>query len=512
MPFSNVTADSSNIYLANGIMEEIRNSLAKIRNLRVSSKTSTKKYLASTLSLFEIADELNVNYLVEGSIQRQGDILKIHAELIDVQNDDHMYAETYTSDINEIFSVQSEVAQAIAGHLKVIISPEERKIIEKKPTLISEAYDLYLRGKEFFNRGGESNLNMAINFYERAIELDKNFALAYVWLGMAYFQQSFWDDYYKENFGDTMKYLANKALMLNPDLSDGYWLLAEYYWQRAEYDSCIEYAKNAIDLNPNNSYAYEIMGKGYYYTRDYSNALINFEKAREILVGDIDRYPNILDWLGTFYMAIGDFNKAHEILEEILDYDLFMGYTWLSFLNLFYGDFNNAKIYLDTLCALDTNACRFPLMYYYIATEKFEKFNPEQDDLGLFSLANDVWKSHILTNLNKEKEAKEYFDKAFDYLNKTIELKRIDGTGGLSQYDLSAQYAFIKEKDKAFEILYEMEELQNLEGWMLWWMPYDPRFESIRNETEFTAIIERQNNRYAEIRDQIDELEKAGVI
>ena len=164
MPFSNETADSSNIYLANGMMEEIRNSLAKIGDLRVSSKTSTQKYRATALSLFDIADDLNVNYLVEGSIQRQGDMIKIHAELIDVKNDDHMWAETYTSDINKIFSVQSEVAQAIAGQLKVIISPQERKIIEEKPTNNSEAYDLYLKGKEFYNRGGKSNINMAIGF------------------------------------------------------------------------------------------------------------------------------------------------------------------------------------------------------------------------------------------------------------------------------------------------------------------------------------------------------------
>ena len=512
MPFSNETADSSNIYLANGMMEEIRNSLAKIGDLRVLSKTSTQKYRATTLSLFDIADELNVNYLVEGSIQRQGDILKINTQLIDIKNDDNIWAETYRSGINNVFSVQSEVAQAIAGQLKAIISPEEMKVIEAKPTNNDEAYDLYLRGKEFFNRGGKSNLNMAINFYERAIDLDSEFALAYAWLGMAYFQQSFWDDYFKENFGDTMKYFANKALSLSPDLSDGYWLLAEYYWQTAEYDSCIVYAKNASDLNPNNGYAYEIMGKGYYFNRDYPNALINFEKCRRILIGDNVQYPRILDWFSTVYMAIGDYEEAHKYREEIVNYNPNDGYWGLWLLNLMKMEFDLSKIYLDSLCALDSVGwCRFSLMYYYIFSGQLEKLKPENDHLDLFSITEPHWKAYILTKLNRHEDAKEYYDQSFEYLQKTIELERITGKGGINPYDLAAQFAWIGNKEKAYEILYYMEKEQNLEGWMVWWMDYDPRFEAIREEDAFKEIIQRQEERYSEIRAEIETMETAGV-
>jgi TolB-like protein len=347
MPFSNETPDASNIYLANGMMEEIRNNLAKIGDLRVLSKTSTDKYRDTHLSIIEIADQLNVNYLVEGSIQKQGEIVKIHAQLINIGNDDHMWAETFTSDINNMFSIQSEIAQLIASQLKAIITPEEKKILETKPTINSEAYDLYLRAREYFHRGGKSNINMAINFYERAIKLDPKFALAYSWLGMAYFKQTVSDNFLEENFADTLLYFANKALSINPNLSDGYWLRSEYYRRLAEHDSSIVDARLALKFNPNNGQAYKTLGLNYYSKKDFANAFINLEKARKLIIGDMDQYPDILDYYATFYMSIGDFDKSKLKLVEMIDYKPQQAYFSLWFLNLAKGKFDKSKSYLQ---------------------------------------------------------------------------------------------------------------------------------------------------------------------
>jgi hypothetical protein len=124
-------------------------------------------------------------------------------------------------------------------------------------------------------------------------------------------------------------------------------------------------------------------------------------------------------------------------------------------------------------------------------------------------MASPLWKSYILTRLNKEEEAEEYFKQAFDYLERTIELERLSATGGMDPYDLAAHYCFIGETDNAYRILHYMEEQKNLECWMVWWMQYDPRFEVMKQEEEFKAIIERQLARYADIRNEIDYLEKA---
>ena len=512
MPFTNASADSSNIYLANGMMEEIRNSLAKIRDLRVVSKTSTEKYRGTLTSLAEIADQLRVNYLVEGSIQRQDEVIKIHAQLTDIENDHVLWAETFNRDIGNAFAIQSEIAQTIAHQLEAAITPEEKKIIETVPTQNKEAYDLYLRGKEFFNRGGESNVNMAIDFYHRAIALDPEFALAYVWLGMAYFVQTRSMNYFNEDFADTMKFYANKAMAIDPDLSDGYWLRAEYYRLRSKNDSSIVDATRALQLNPNNERAYFVLGMNYYYKRDIANALINLRKARELGIGDMDFYPMVLEKTVAVYHSIGDLGKAKAFSEEMIGYKPDQAYFNLWGIECFIGEIDHSKIYIDSLCAIDSGfLCKASLMFNYIFTGEFERFLEPGLGTELFSYASEIWKSYILFNLNKTEEAEAYYRQGAEYLNRSIELERIDATGGLDYYDLAAQYAYIGEREKAYQILHKMEEEKILECWAVWWMPFDPRFESMREEAELRDIINRQEKRYAEIRAQIDEMEAAGV-
>jgi len=289
-------------------------------------------------------------------------------------------------------------------------------------------------------------------------------------------------------------------------------LRAEYYWYKTEHDSSILDAKRAIQLNPNNGQAYKVLGMNYYYKKEFANAFSNLEEARKILIGDLDQYPDILDNIATVYMAIGNYEKTQEKLEKMLDFDPIGGYFNLWLLNLTKREFDRSKIYLDSLCALDSGSCRFPLMYYYIYSGQLEKFKPENDDLDLFSLTSPIWKTYILSKLDRKEEAEEYFNLAFKSLERKIELERLSATGGLVHYDLAAQYAFVGEKENAYQILKYMVEEKDLECWMVWWMQYDPRFEAIRQEAEFKAIAQRQEERYAEIRAEIEVLEKAGML
>ena len=512
MPFDNMTGDSSNIYLANGMMVEIRNHLAKVHDLRVSASTSTEKFRDSEITLREIAGELNVNYLLEGTLQRQGNIIRFHAELVSVEEDDHIWAESFTRQVDHLFDLQTEIAESVAGQMKAIITPKERELITRIPTGNPEAYDLYLRGKEFLFRGGKLNFSNAIHQFERAIDLDPDFAKAYAWLGMAHFQGSGSNDYLNESYGDTMKYYARKALALDPYLSDGYWLLSEYYWHLTQNDSSIYYAKKAIELDPNNGLAYQALGINYYAMKDFTNALMNLGKAKKILAGDADQYKHNLNWRGTVYMAIGDYEKTHEIIEESIDYDKAFGYWGLWLLNFTKGEFEKSKNYIDSLCVMDSASCMDALALYYIYSDQLNNLNASNDAFGLIDHLNDVWKAYVFKKLDQSREAEKYFNKAYEYLTKTIQLERIDGKGGLSHYDLAAQYAFMGMKKESYHILNLMEEKENLECWMAWWMGYDPRFESMRDEEEFRTIIKQQEERYTRIRAQVDAMEKAGII
>jgi tetratricopeptide (TPR) repeat protein len=299
---------------------------------------------------------------------------------------------------------------------------------------------------------------------------------------------------------------------MDPNLSDGYWLLAEYYWHLTRNDSSIYYAEKAIEIDPNHGLAYQVLGVNYYMIKDFRNALFNLGKAGKILAGDPDQFAQNLNWRGTVYMAIGDYEKTHEIIEESLNYDKVYGYWGLWLLNFTKGEFDKSKTYIDSLCALDSTSCLDALALYYIYSDQIDNLKAGNDKLDLIDHLNNVWKTYVFQKTDQPLEAEKFFNEAYEYLTKTIELQRIDGKGGLNHYDLAAQYAFIGKKKESYYILNLMEEKQNLECWMVWWMDYDPRFESMRDEEEFRAIIQRQEKQYTKIRAQIDQLEKAGVI
>ena len=157
LPFDNLSADEENQYFVNGMMEEIRNNLSLIGDLRVVSKTSTDQYRNTGLSVKEIGRELNVNYLLEGTVQKQDDQVRIHAQLIKAETDDHIWAHTYTEELSDVFKVQSQIARSIADKLRASITPEIINRIEKPPTENQEAYNLYLKGREYSWKGNKNN-------------------------------------------------------------------------------------------------------------------------------------------------------------------------------------------------------------------------------------------------------------------------------------------------------------------------------------------------------------------
>ncbi len=187
LPFENLSEDKSNAYFADGMQDEIITRLAKIGALKVISRSSTQRYRGKEENVAEIARQLGVVHLVEGSVQKVGERVRINVQLIDAQNDEHLWAELYDRNLTDIFAVQTELATRIADSLQATLSGSERQAVSEKPTNNLAAYDAYLRGLDLFSRPGqmEENLRKAADSYAEATRLDPQFAQAWAALAQA---------------------------------------------------------------------------------------------------------------------------------------------------------------------------------------------------------------------------------------------------------------------------------------------------------------------------------------
>ena len=186
LPFVNLSADPDNEYFADGITEDVIAQLSKMRSLKVISRTSVMPFKKREPGLREIASRLNASVLLDGSVRRAGDRVRIVAQLIDADTDQHLWGETYDRQLTDIFAIQSDVALHIASALNAALSPEERTRIRREPTTSMEAYQFYLQGRHCLVRYTEEGIRKAISYFERAIECDPNYALAYASIAYAH--------------------------------------------------------------------------------------------------------------------------------------------------------------------------------------------------------------------------------------------------------------------------------------------------------------------------------------
>jgi adenylate cyclase len=263
LPFKNLSNDPDQEYFSDGMMEEILDRLFKIGDLKVISRTSSMRYKNTGMSVKEIARELAVASIIEGSVRKMGNNVRIAVQLIDTGSDTHLWSDIYNadlSDLSRIFIIQSEVAQSVARELKAVLSPQELELIEKKPTNNIEAYDAYLKGQFYWKKFSAESLDTALQYFELAKEKDPDYALAYsgisdVWIGRQ--QLGFASP---AEAGPKAMTALMKALELDPNLAQVHYSLAlvrytvEWDWEKSESEF-----KKAIEINPNYAEA-----RGYY--------------------------------------------------------------------------------------------------------------------------------------------------------------------------------------------------------------------------------------------------------
>ncbi len=185
LPFINDSPDQENTYFINGVMEEILNNLQKIKDLRVISRTSSEQYRGQKRPISEIAQELGVNYIVEGSGQKYGNSFRLRAQLIMAEHESHLWGESFQqkiTDVEDIFNIQIKIAESIAEELKAIISPEEKRLIEKIPAADLAVYDEYLKARSYWNDLSKESLNKALEFLNSGVEKNPDWAPLYAGL------------------------------------------------------------------------------------------------------------------------------------------------------------------------------------------------------------------------------------------------------------------------------------------------------------------------------------------
>src|SRR6266704_5692704 len=256
LPFENRSEEKANAYFADGIQDEILMRLSKIADLKVISRTSTQHYKSAPENLSEIATELGVVHILEGSVQKSGDAVRVNVQLIKAANDSHLWAETFDRKLAEIFSVESEVAKAIADQLRAKLTGEEERVIAAKSTDNVEAYDAYLRGLAYtLKTGSTADALGAEKYFKEAVRVDPKFALG--WALLSYLDSR---SYIAQNLQPTLalceeaREAAETALTLQPTLGEAVWAKGYYHYAcLKDYDTAVRYFEEAHQLLPNNS-------------------------------------------------------------------------------------------------------------------------------------------------------------------------------------------------------------------------------------------------------------------
>ena len=255
LPFVNMSPDADNEYFSDGISEELLNVLVKVNALHVASRTSTFAYKDKDLPLTQIASELNVDHVLEGSVRKAGNRVRITAQLIDARNDRHLWSETYERELDDIFDIQEEISNAIVDALKIALNVDQAQALSRaqRPTDNTEAYEAYLQGRHLWRLRGEANIRAAIEQFRKAVEIDRKFAAAWESLAAATGSLSSWSKVTGEEALDEAIVYARKALELDPLRAEARAIVAEYHGMHREWAEMMREYDQVIADAPNNA-------------------------------------------------------------------------------------------------------------------------------------------------------------------------------------------------------------------------------------------------------------------
>ena len=274
LPFDNLSRDPDNAFFAEGVQDEILTRLAKVADLKVIARTSTQKFKSAPDDLRNVANQLGVKNILEGSVQKVNDQVRVNVQLINALTNAHLWAEIYDRKLTDIFAVESDIAKTIADTLQAKLTGSEKTAISKEPTANTEAYELYHKGRSLWEKRTGDNIPKAVAFYDQAIARDPNYALAYAGLSSAYILSPFYAGANRLEMSAKAKEAALTALRLDPNLAEAHAALGKVlFFGEIDLAGAMREYKRAIELKPNDADAH------HWFSNDVLAALGRFDEA-----------------------------------------------------------------------------------------------------------------------------------------------------------------------------------------------------------------------------------------
>jgi TolB-like protein/Flp pilus assembly protein TadD len=351
LPFVNMSPDPLDEFFADGLTEELIHRLSQIRELEVIARTSAMTYKGAKKNAAQIGRELRAGALVEGSIRKVDDKIRVTVQLVNANTEGHLWSSIYDRDLKGILAVQTDIAERVAEALRIQLLPEERKVIERRPTVSTEAFTLYLKGRHYWNERAKDAVMEAIRYFELAIEKDPNYALAHVGLADSYVVLA---DYEYARPGDSLpkaKEFAERAVELDENLAEAHTSLALVLYEHGELEAAGREFRRAIDLNPSYANAHQWYGDFLWSTKRDSEHMI----AEKLKARDLDPLsPTANTHVGIGYYATRQYDSALEEFRKTMERfpDFFNVRLWLAAVLLAKGRFEEAMAEIDRTASL----------------------------------------------------------------------------------------------------------------------------------------------------------------
>ena len=340
LPFDNLSRDPDNAYFCEGVQDEILTRLAKVADLKVISRTSTQHFKSSPENLPEIAKKLGVMHIVEGSVQKSNDQVRVNVQLINALNDAHLWADTFDRKLTDIFAVESEISKTIAETLQAKITGSEKNSIAKAPTENPEAYELYLKGRFFWNKRTGPDLRKGIEYFQQAVAKDPNYALAYAGMADSYLLLPNYGSASSQEALPPARTAAKKALELDDSLAEAHASLGLLATIELNLESALSELQRAVQLKPNYATAHHWLALAYMTLGRFDPAIAEGKRAIELdplsLIINAD-----VSWL---YMCAHRYDDAEAQARRALEIDprFFLTHYYLGAVLQLKGRLNDA--------------------------------------------------------------------------------------------------------------------------------------------------------------------------